>query len=444
MEPRLGRRSRAPHRHAPSFASRAAASRASRSSSAIPIARRGLVWNQQLQVTLGLPDGLRTLPVRIADGRVDVPDAHGLPAPRFVLPSGGGIGYGGFELDAASVAYLATRLPEIDDPLTRGAAWITLWEQMLDGRTPASRRRQPGAPRVAARDRRAEHPADPELRAPGLLELPRRPTRAAQIAPRLEQVLRDGLAAAPTSSLKSAWFSALRDIAQTESTLAWLERVWRKTESVPGLTLAEPDYITLALELAVRERAAWQAILDEQFARIENPDRKERFAYVRPALSADQGVRDTFFERLNEIAFRRREAWVLEGLSYLHHPLRAASSEKYISPQPRPGARDSADGRHLLPEAMDGCDAWWAQLRDVGADGRALPRGAAAGLSRSPPARHPVVVGQRLPGERRATGDVIRVIRVPSSDPRDPRVGSGVRVIRVPRHVIRDPRPLIA
>ena len=51
---------------------------------------------------------------------------------------------------------------------------------------------------------------------------------------------------------------------------------------------------------------------------------------MRPALSADQGVRDTFFERLHEVAFRQREAWVLEGLSYLHHPLRAKASEKYI------------------------------------------------------------------------------------------------------------------
>ena len=33
-----------------------------------PVARRGLVWNQRLQVTLGLPGGLRTLPVRIAGG----------------------------------------------------------------------------------------------------------------------------------------------------------------------------------------------------------------------------------------------------------------------------------------------------------------------------------------------------------------------------------------
>jgi aminopeptidase N len=305
-----------------------------------PYSRRGLVWNQQLQVTLGLPDGLRTLPVRLADGRADVPAARGLPAPRFVLPSGEGIGYGGFELDLASVAYLTTSLPEISDPLTRGAAWITLWEQMLDspsppaGRTPAS-----GIVNLALRALPLE--AD-EQNIQRILGYARHAywtflssDARAQVSPRLEQVLRDGLAAAPTSSLKSVWFSALRDIAQTEATLAWLERVWRKTENVPGLTLAEPDYITLALELAVRERAAGpampgEAILDEQFTRIENPDRKERFAYVRPALSADQGVRDSFFERLNEIAFRRREAWVLEGLSYLHHPLRAASSEKYI------------------------------------------------------------------------------------------------------------------
>ena len=29
---------------------------------------------------------------------------------------------------------------------------------------------------------------------------------------------------------------------------------------------------------------------------------------------------------------RRHEPWVLEGLHYLHHPLRAAQSEKYIRP----------------------------------------------------------------------------------------------------------------
>ena len=37
-----------------------------------PFERRGLTWNQRLEVTLGLPDGLRTLPVRIAATRVEV------------------------------------------------------------------------------------------------------------------------------------------------------------------------------------------------------------------------------------------------------------------------------------------------------------------------------------------------------------------------------------
>ena len=32
----------------------------------------------------------------------------------------------------------------------------------------------------------------------------------------------------------------------------------------------------------------------------------------------------------SEPSFRQREAWVLEGLNYLHHPLRSATSEKYI------------------------------------------------------------------------------------------------------------------
>jgi aminopeptidase N len=108
--------------------------------------------------------------------------------------------------------------------------------------------------------------------------------------------------------------------------------VWRKTEQVPGLTLAEPDYITLALELAVREVPGWERMLDEQQGRIQNPDRKAQFEFVRPALSADAATRDAFFTSLSDVKNRRREAWVLQAVAYLHHPLRAQSSEKYITP----------------------------------------------------------------------------------------------------------------
>ena len=116
----------------------AGASRASPSSSAIRIHGAGWSGSSSCRWRSASADGAAHAPRPAPGSRADVPGAQGLPAPRFVLPSGGGLGYGGFVLDPASAGYLATSLPEIRDPLTRGAAWITLWEQMLDGRTPAS------------------------------------------------------------------------------------------------------------------------------------------------------------------------------------------------------------------------------------------------------------------------------------------------------------------
>ena len=295
-----------------------------------PLSARGLNWNQRLQVIVSSAQSIRVLPVRLSAAATEVPEAIGMPAPDLVLPTGGGIGYGDFALDDTSLAYLLAHLPEIQDPLTRGAAWVTLWEQMLDGRV--------APPAIMALALRALPLEGDELNVARILGYAVQtywmfldtPARDAT-SPSLERLLRAGLDHATTASLKSAWFSALRDTARSQPVVEWLERIWRKTDVVPGLPLAEPDYITLALELAVREVPAWKEILDEQLTRTENPDRKARLAFVRPALSPDQSTRDAFFESLKDVRNRRREPWVLEGLAYLHHPLRAAASEKYIA-----------------------------------------------------------------------------------------------------------------
>jgi aminopeptidase N len=294
-----------------------------------PAPRRGLVWTERMEVALGYDSEVRRIQVSLNAPRVDVTAARGLPAPRFVLPTGGGIAYGGFAIDATTREYLLRHLADIPDALTRGSALVTLWEDMLDGRS------RPAAvfdEIVAAAPREVD-----ELNLQRMLSYTQQAywrflsaqARAA-LAPRLEHMLRAGLDAASAPSVKSAWFSAIRDVAHTPATLDWLERVWRKTASVQGLILAEPDYIQLAQALAVRGVPAWEAILDGEFARIENPDRKARFAFVRPSLSPDQSVRDAFFESLRDVQNRRREPWVLEGVAYLHHPLRAEASRKYI------------------------------------------------------------------------------------------------------------------
>jgi aminopeptidase N len=296
-----------------------------------PYPRRGLTWSERMQVALGYPDRVQLLPVTLLGNRTEVAGLGDRPAPLFVLPNGAGLAYGEFHLDAASRDWLASHLPEVTDPLTRGSAWITLWDALLDGDLTADRLIDLA---VAALPRESD-----ELNVQGILSYLQQAywkfspdDRRRASAGRLEQTLREGLAAAGSQSLKSAYFSALRNIATTPDTVAWLTRIWSGTDSIPGLTLAEPDFIVLAEELAVREVADWRALLDRQVARTENPDRKARLQFVVPALSADPAERARWFQSLSDVANRRREPWVLDGLRFLHHPLRATESEPYIRP----------------------------------------------------------------------------------------------------------------
>ncbi|HXG90426.1 MAG TPA: M1 family aminopeptidase [Vicinamibacterales bacterium] len=289
------------------------------------------LWPQELRVILGYPGRVETITVPF-DGEVaEVPQAAFMSAPLYILPVAGGWSYGGFTLDRASLSYLTTSLPELPDPVTRGAAWVTLWDALLEHTVP---------PKVFVRLAMQALPreSDEQLRQRVLgylnnawwrfLSAGERETRVAG----LEQLLRDGLAGASTPGQKSAWFSTLRNVAQTPATIAWLRRVWDRQEQVAGLPLAEADYIALAQELAVREVDGWRDLLASQLARTQNPDRKARFAFVIPALSADPAERDRWFQSLRDVNNRRREPWVLDGLGYLHHPLRAESSAQYVKP----------------------------------------------------------------------------------------------------------------
>jgi aminopeptidase N len=292
---------------------------------------RSRLWPQELRVLVGYRDKVVPLMAAIAGASVTVPAAAGMPAPLYVLPNGGGWAYGGFHLDTGSLGYLSRSMPELPDPLIRGAAWVTLWDALLEHAV-----KPVDFVQLAAIALPRE--TDEQLTQRVLGYLNRAWWRYLTAAERqaraddIERLLADGLAVARTRSQKAAWFSAFRDVSLTPPTLARLRRIWEQKESVPGLPLAEADYSTLALELAVREVPDWRAILDAQWQRITNPDRKARFQFVMLALSADAGERDRWFTALSDVGNRRREPWVLEGLSYLHHPLRAHGSARYVRP----------------------------------------------------------------------------------------------------------------
>ena len=291
---------------------------------------RGLVWPERLRLAFGDRDGVRHVEVDVTDRNTFARGPRGIGRPLYVLP-GAGLGYGLFLLDEGSRDYLLAHVEEVPDEVTRGAAWIALWENLLESRV---------APADFVEAVMRALPQEPdEQNAELVLGYLRRAfwrflsseDRDGR-GPALETMLREGLASAGTESRKAAWFGAYRDMALSAEGLAWLERVWRREESVPGLRLAEADEINLAMELAVRAVDDWQAILRTQEERIENSDRRARFTFVVPALSADPGVRERAFARLRFVENRQREPWVLESLAYLNHPLRQSHARQFVRP----------------------------------------------------------------------------------------------------------------
>ena len=294
-----------------------------------PMQRRFL-WPQHLDVALGYADRVERIPVVLNGPIAEVPKAAGT-RPLYVLPNGGGIGYGLFLLDEGTKRYLLGHLEDIPDALTRGSAWVDVWENLVEARiTPAE------FLDLAARALPKETDEQNTERVLGYLTrafwqfLP--PGDRERRVAALEGLLRAGVTRAATASAKSAWFTAFRDTALTPGGVAWLERVWRREEKIDGLPFAETDEINMAMELAVRGVPEWRQILETQLARTQNPDRKARVAFVMPALSADEGERAKAFERLRILENRRHEPWALESLRYLNHPLRQPGALRLVGP----------------------------------------------------------------------------------------------------------------
>jgi aminopeptidase N len=338
--------------------------------------KRGLLWPQLLGIAAGYPDHIQQLSVSINSPVTNALPDEGLKRPLYVIPNGAGLGYGLFLLDETTRGYLIEHIENIPDALVRGSAWVDVWENLLAGQVP---------PRtfvdMALRSLPRETDEQNLQRVLGYLTnafwqfLPQEDRLLR--APKIEAVLRQGLALARTSSEKSAWFNAFRDVVLTPEGLAWLEQVWRREEKIEGLTFAETDEINMALELAVREVPRSIEILAAQRDRTRDPDRKARFEFVMPALSADPAVRAQSFERFRHLENRRHEPWVLESLRYLNHPLRADQSRKFILPS-----------LELLTEIQRTGDIFFAKRwLDATLDGHRSPEAAAivrAFLARSP------------------------------------------------------------
>jgi aminopeptidase N len=287
----------------------------------------GRVWPQHLKVAVSQGGAVTFHDVELGGTPVtlELPDD-----PAWVLPEGGGLEYGRFELDDVSRAGLLAHVGSIAQGRVRGAAWLTLWDAVLQAEIPPA----DFLDRVLAslQVEKDEQITQQLLGYVGTVYWKLIPAdERARRGPAIEAALWKGATASPTPTVKSAYFSAWRGMVETPEGVARLRRLWTGEEKAP-VPLAEPDRTRLAETLALRGVEDWSRILDKEEADIKNPDRKARFTFVRPALSASAADRERFFTSLAEEANREREVWVQDGLGFLNHPLRAEDSKRFILP----------------------------------------------------------------------------------------------------------------
>jgi aminopeptidase N len=286
------------------------------------------IWPQAIDLEVGYDDGVQHYAVSLQQKqRITLDARRGMPT--YLLPTGGGVGYGDFVLDSSNLIALKNAVPTMASALARGASLVTLWESMLEGRLAVSD--------VSELLLQWLPTETDELNRTEMLSYLRqiywrfnRPEERLALAPRYESILRTGLLNATSTQERANWFATLRNIALTNETLAWLEGVWRRELQVAGLTLSENDETLLALDLAVRDIAGADRLLREQLDRIKDLDRKAKFEFALPALASEASVRSAFFATLKQRERRQHEDWVLQAIQYLHHPLRAESSKTLV------------------------------------------------------------------------------------------------------------------
>ncbi|PJJ60467.1 M1 family metallopeptidase [Hymenobacter chitinivorans] len=285
------------------------------------------LWPQLFEVLFVYPDGrTKEVTVNMSQRQVVVPQPAGNVAPAFILFNSTGLGYGIFPLDKQ----LTTGLSRLQSPVARAAAYINLYENMLNGRSITPRQLLDVYRRALPQEKEE---LNIKLLTGQLTDIYwklLKPARRLALAPVLEQELWQAMQQNPAPNAKKLLFKAYQSVALTQEAQTRLYQIWQVQQAPTGVKLTEDDYTSLALALAVRDYPAPTPLLTQQLQRIKNPDRRQRLEFMRPALAADKATRDAFFAGLREEKNREKEAWVVAALAYLHHPLRVAESEQYL------------------------------------------------------------------------------------------------------------------
>ncbi|WP_339758586.1 M1 family aminopeptidase [Algoriphagus aquimarinus] len=283
------------------------------------------IWPQLFDITFFYPEESKTFSVAMTGKTLNLKEAIGEQQPAAILYNSNGLGYGVFPLDKASLANISA----LTDEVMRGQSYINLFENTLAGNI---------AP-ILAFETFQKGIANEENEILARLISSEINTifwkyltedQRNKVLPELESQLWNQLQEDLPTNLKKTIFSLYSGLAYSKTGQGLLYQVWKKDLEIKDLKLNPDNFTSLAMTLAMYGHPKSDIILTEERTRISNPDKLDRFDFLRPALSQNEAERDALFESFSEASNREKESWVLSASGYIHHPLHQKSAIKHL------------------------------------------------------------------------------------------------------------------
>ena len=285
---------------------------------------RGLVWPQQLRYRL-MEDGIAEDVTVVLEksskvAKTELKDSFSTPV---ILPNIDGRGYGFFKMNAHDMKGAFACMDTTSNELLKGSLLITLNENMQNHNVEVDAYLHALMSYLASEKSNLLY-----TMALGYLGGGVRFTDADYSW--LEKDLWREVEEERNPQFRLQAFRQFVNIAQSKEAANKLYQIWHGEQKPGGVTLAERDYIGLSYQLAIHLPDRAESIVEKQLSRISNPDRREEYKFISPAVSPHKAVRDSVFKALLIADNRSVEPWASSALSLLNHRLRQREAVGYI------------------------------------------------------------------------------------------------------------------
>ena len=282
----------------------------------------GDTWPMKLSVRLGYASGEDViLPVRLDGPRAVVEGAEGRPAPDYVWANDGDHGYGLFQLDTRSAAWVRKNLGSIGDPLLRVLLWGAIWEEVREARM---------APRefidLAIHELRRE--SDEQIarfvmfRASTALNFYLPDRQVAEAARSWDRFLADQTEAAQLSyGLRKEYLDALTNDATSPEALDVLRAFLSGKRLFDGAKIRPTVRWNIVTRLLALDTIDAKALFEAERSGDTSPD-ADRQAFLAGATSADPARKEEYFRRYVEDK-SLNEAWAYQSFANFNDPAQA-------------------------------------------------------------------------------------------------------------------------